>query len=125
MIGDTATLGAIGHPGAQRLSSRLVDACNALRSAVDWIIGSQESALREIYAGSVPYLQLWGIVCGGWMHARRLQAAQRKEGAQLTAVVQSASFYADHVLANASALATTIREGGTSVLDFPDTAWLE
>jgi alkylation response protein AidB-like acyl-CoA dehydrogenase len=125
IMNDSKTLGANEHPAAQRLSSRLAAACNALRSAVDWIIGSQESAAREVYAGSVPYLQLWGTVCGGWMHARRLQAALRKEGAELAAVAQSASFFADHVLVNASALATTIREGGNSVLDFPDTAWLE
>ncbi|OWW21552.1 acyl-CoA dehydrogenase [Noviherbaspirillum denitrificans] len=125
MMADVKVLGENGHPAAQRLSTRLASACDALRSAVNWIIESQESAPRAVYGGSVPYLHLWGTVVGGWMHARRLQAALRKDGAELAAVAHSASFFAAHVLVNAPALAATIKEGGSSALDFPDTAWLE
>jgi hypothetical protein len=59
------------------------------------------------------------------MHARRLQAALRAQsGDALQAAAASASFFAEHILAHAPALASTIVRGGQSTLDFPDSAWL-
>ncbi len=118
---------AVGdHKALDALSKHLIEACVALRGSVQWLLEKQQTP-RQVYAGAVPYLELWGIVCGGWMHLCRLQAAQKPGAshARLTATALSASFFAQHVLVRAPALAATIRLGAESVLDFPDTAWLE
>jgi alkylation response protein AidB-like acyl-CoA dehydrogenase len=126
MEADVQALQSLDHPEAKALSERLGAACAALRSTVLWLLEKQESSPREVYAGAVPYLELWGTVCGGWMHARRLRAAVEEAApAELrNATALSALFFAEHVLGKAPALASAIRCGGPSALDFPDTAWL-
>jgi hypothetical protein len=93
---------------------------------VHWLLDEQHGNPRAVYASSVSYLQLWGEVCGGWMHGRRLQAAiqSAQPGDALQAAAASARFFAEHVLVRAPALASTIARGGQSTLDFPDSAWL-
>ena len=122
---DARALQSLDHSAARALSERLIDGCVALRGVVRWLLENQDSSPREVYAGAVPYLELWGVVCGGWMHARRLQAAMQGRGSRdlLAATALSARFFAEHMLVRAPALASTISLGGASLLDFPDSAW--
>jgi 3-(methylthio)propanoyl-CoA dehydrogenase len=122
---DAAELAGAADVLAHRLGERLQDACTALRGSVHWLLDRHRDDARVVYASSVPYLQLWGEVCGGWMHARRLRAAMPVQSSvDLQATRESAHFFAEHVLARAPALASTIVNGGQSVLDFPDAAWM-
>ena len=74
-------------------------------------------------AGSVPYLQLFGTVCAGWLTARLALAADRRfakkagDAAFLSAKRLTARFYAEHFLALAPGYLPGIVGGGT-VLDF-------
>jgi 3-(methylthio)propanoyl-CoA dehydrogenase len=72
-------------------------------------------------AVSVPYLKLCGYVAGGWLLARSAAIAEAKlEGAErefYQAKVQTAAFYAAHVLPLAGALARIVEAGGASVAD--------
>lgn len=122
---DAHALRALNHPSAKVLSARLVDGCAALRQSVYWMIEMNASKPRHVYAGAVPYLHLWGVVCGGWMHARRMHAAMHEfaDSEATTAAALSGHFFAEHLLATAPALSSSIRLGGASVLDYPDTAW--
>ncbi|QDZ27127.1 acyl-CoA dehydrogenase [Noviherbaspirillum sp. UKPF54] len=122
---DIRALRLLDHATANALSSRLADGCDTLRNIVRWLHEKNETNPREAYAGAVPYLELWGTVCGGWMHARRLLAAAHDmvQPELLTATALSARFYAEHILVRAQALGETIRVGGSSSLDFPDNAW--
>jgi alkylation response protein AidB-like acyl-CoA dehydrogenase len=123
---DAEALASFDHAAATALSERLLSSCMDLRGTVAWLLEKQESNPRAVYAGSVPYLELWGIVCGGWMHARRLQASLQNPASpdSLAATALSASFFAEHVLVQASGLGYAIHHGAASLLDFPDTAWL-
>ncbi|MEC4717814.1 acyl-CoA dehydrogenase [Noviherbaspirillum sp. CPCC 100848] len=127
---DARALRELDHADARALGERLEQACGALRGTVAWLLERQESAAREVYAGSVPYLLLWGNVCGGWMHALRLRAALQAGGegaasvaASVAPTAVSARFYAEQVLPDAAASASAIQRGGASVLDYPDSAW--
>ncbi|MBK4739289.1 acyl-CoA dehydrogenase [Noviherbaspirillum pedocola] len=122
---DATALANLDHSAARALSVRLGDACQALREVVDWMLKEQNSAPRKLYAGSVPYLELWGTVCGGWMHARRMTAALHAplSPEQRAAVLHSARFYAEQLLPHATALASGIVHGADAALDFADTAW--
>ena len=74
-------------------------------------------------AGSVPYLQLLGTVCAGWLMARMALAAQRRgatnreDAAFLAAKRTTARFYAEHFLAFAPGYLSGIL-GGRTVVDF-------
>jgi 3-(methylthio)propanoyl-CoA dehydrogenase len=72
-------------------------------------------------AVSVPYLKLCGYVAGGWLLAKSAAiAAAKLAGAErefYQAKVQTAAFYAAHVLPLAGALARVVEAGGASVAD--------
>lgn len=127
IFSDIRPLTPQDHTAAGALSEHLIEGIVALRNSVQWFLKIQQARPREMYAAAVPYLELWGLVCGGWMHLLRLQAAQRNNDShkRLTATALSASFFAQHVLVRAPMLATTIRLGAGSLLAFPDTDWLE
>ena len=82
--------------------------------------------LRGVSAGAVPLLELFGVVAGGWqllrsaMVARERLAAPPAQGASSAgfyqAKIDTARFYADHVLPQAPALAHAIIEGSAGVL---------
>ena len=111
---------------ARVLGARLAESCQAVRGVVQWLLDEQRNNPRAVYASSVPYLQLWGEVCGGWMHALRLQAALQggQSGSTLRATAESARFFAEQVLVRAPTMASAIANGGQSALDYPDEAWL-
>ena len=74
----------------------------------------------------MPYLQLFGTVCGGWLTARLALAAESRSAANgsdaafLSAKRATARFYAEHFLALAPGYLPCI-VGGHTVLDFdPD-----
>jgi butyryl-CoA dehydrogenase len=75
-----------------------------------------------VFAGSVPYLKLAGIVLGGWQMARAALAAQQKldagdgDAAFYKAKIATARFFADHFLSQAGGLRSAIVEGSGSVL---------
>jgi alkylation response protein AidB-like acyl-CoA dehydrogenase len=126
MLDDARLPTAGDQQAAGVLSARLVEACIALRDSVRWMLGAH-AVPGEVYAGAVAYLELWGTVCGGWMHLLRLKGA-RRDGVpteQGEATAQAAAFYAQHVLVQAPALAASIALGAGSVLAFPDGAWFD
>ncbi|MBC7858787.1 MAG: acyl-CoA dehydrogenase, partial [Burkholderiaceae bacterium] len=73
---DVRALAALDDASAQALSVRLGEACVALRGVVGWLLETNAGNPRAVYAAAVPYLDLWGTVCGGWMHALRVRGAK-------------------------------------------------
>ncbi|CDY74217.1 Acyl-CoA dehydrogenase [Caballeronia glathei] len=76
---------------------------------------------NAVFAGSVPYLKLAGIVLTGWQMARALLAASEKRSedeAFYGAKIATAHFFADHILPQAIALEASIvsAKGNESVL---------
>jgi hypothetical protein len=75
-----------------------------------------------VFAGSVTYLKLAGIVLGGWQMARAALAARRKldagdgDAAFYRAKIATARFFADHVLSQADGLRHAIVDGSAGVL---------
>jgi len=104
------------------IGARLAEAVEAARKAIDWVVPAYGANPRAAHAGAVPYLELWGVVTGGWQMGRAALAAAKHlqdgigDARFLTAKIQTARFYADCVLPRATSLARTITEGGDSVL---------
>jgi len=103
------------------IAKALQEGIDAVAAAGDYIVARYGANVREVAAGAVPFLELLGIVSGGWQMARAALAAQAKVGAGGTAAfyaakLKTARFYADHVLVEATGLMRRITAGGASVL---------
>src|SRR5437762_686075 len=110
-----ASLAELDAPELRVVRQRLTDATAALDTATMHLVGAEPAIAA---AGSVPYLQLFGTVLGGWLTARVAAAALRQPAAELRAAkLASARFYAEHFLARAPSYLPAII-GGATVVEF-------
>ena len=116
--------GRDGDLGAIR--NALAAGSQSLEEAVTFIVASSRSDVRAVFAGSVLYLKLAGVVLGGWQLARAALAARRLldagegDAAFLSAKIATARFFADHVLSQAPALRHSIVSGAAGALALED-----
>ena len=109
-------------PNLEAIGAQLKRAASAAAKAVDWVVPAYGTKTRVAHAGAVPYLELWGIVVGGWQLGRAALVAARQLAAGtgdakfLSAKIHTARFYADYLLPRAAGLAHTVTEGGESAL---------
>jgi len=101
---------------------QLSAASAALEEVVDYVVSNTRSDIKAVFAGSVTYLKLAGIVLGGWQMARAAIVAQCKldagegDAAFLRAKIGTARFFADHFLTQAPGLRASIIDGSAGVL---------
>jgi len=111
-IGQTlAQLG--GHEGAafKSMAKHLALGQQALASVVGFVLANAKRDPNAVFAGSVPYLRLAGIVLGGWQMARAMLVSQRlmqDDPKFHGAKIATAQCYAEHVLPQAVALEAAI-----------------
>ena len=111
-----ASLDALSD-GLSPLCRRLADGLAALEDATAYLV---EVDPRLAAAGSVPYLNLFGTVTGGWLMVRLAHAAARADHPLAAAKLATARFFADHVLAAAPSFLPAIT-GGATIIEFdPD-----
>ena len=122
--GDVAQLndmpGGDGDTGTIRDAT--IEAITALRAATETLLQQAAQDAPRAFAVSVPYLMLCGRVLGGALLARSAAIAStalsRGGGAQekfYRAKLQTARFYAEHLLPEALGLMRVIESGGVSV----------
>jgi hypothetical protein len=104
------------------VAARLAAARQAWLDAVDFVAGQSKGNPNAVFAGSVPYLMLSGIVVAGWQMARALERAEARLAAGddpdfMRAKAATARFYADHILVRAGGLRDSIVEGADSVTE--------
>ncbi|SDG64174.1 acyl-CoA dehydrogenase [Paraburkholderia phenazinium] len=105
------TLGAQQGAAFKSMQQQLAQGHRALAAAVEFVLANTKRDPNAVFAGSVPYLKLAGIVLGGWQMARALLAAAEKRAEDPSfygAKIATAQFYAEHVLPQASALEASI-----------------
>jgi butyryl-CoA dehydrogenase len=104
------------------IAGRLRAAVDAYVEVIDFVVREFKGGdVRAVYAGSVPYLKLAGIVHGGWQMARAALASSRRLAAGEDpefhrAKIATARFFADHMLVTASSLAAAATEGSAGTL---------
>ena len=112
-------------PDLAAIGRHLTAAVDDYAAVVDHVFGHVKDDIRGVFAGSVPYLKLAGVVHGGWQMARAALAAQRRlaAGAEdadfLRAKIATARFHADHILSTSSGLRTAVVEGAAGTLAIP------
>ena len=110
-------LSASGTADAKAVLKQLTASRIAFEASVTYILTNAKSDAKAVYAGSFAYLRLCGLVLGAWQMARGLLAAQRLRDADPSfydAKITTARFFAEHLLPQAQALATSIVESGHS-----------
>jgi hypothetical protein len=111
---ENATVKSIGEALGQALVT--------LNDASQWIGMNAMGDLNKAFACSVPYLQLWGTVAGGWQMARAAQIASAKVAAGdadaefYKAKLATAKFYATHVLSQSASYKRQIVDGSADVM---------
>jgi alkylation response protein AidB-like acyl-CoA dehydrogenase len=116
-----ATLQGSEVADLQVIGRRLDSAADALSDVVVYVVNNLKTDIKGVFAGSVPYLKLAGIVLGGWQMGRAALVAQQKrlEGSGdqdfYAAKISTARFFADHFLTQADAYRLAIVEGSSAV----------
>lgn len=115
-------LAASGSADCAAIRKQLVAASSALEEVVTYIAGNMKSDIKAVFAGSVPYLKMAGIVLGGWQMARAALVAEMKlkagegDAKFYQAKIATARFFAEHILSLAGSYRTSILEGSVGVL---------
>jgi len=111
-----------GDAQLQPIATRLAEAVDALEQVVDYVVANVKSDIKVVFAGSVPYLKMAGVVLGGWQMARAAAIVAGKlksgegDGKFYEAKLATARFYAEQILPQALAYRTAIVDGGAAVM---------
>jgi len=105
-----------GHDGQafKSMHRHLSAGTLALARVVEFMVAKVKSDPNAVFAGSVPYLKLAGIVLGGWQMARALLVATKKRSedeAFYGAKIATAQFFAEHILSQAPGIEASIVSG--------------
>ncbi|QSN60588.1 acyl-CoA dehydrogenase [Caballeronia sp. M1242] len=76
----------------------------SLARVIEFVVARFKSDPNAVFAGSVPYLKLAGIVLSGWQMARAMLVAQAKRAEDepfYSAKIATAEFFAEHILSHA------------------------
>jgi len=104
------------------IRASLAAGITAVEECVSWIVATYSEDIKAVHAGSVPFLKLMGVVCGGWQMARAALVSQKKLASKdgdagfYQAKIATARFYADHILAQAPGLRDTVVRGAAGVM---------
>ncbi|MES2074813.1 MAG: acyl-CoA dehydrogenase [Pseudomonadota bacterium] len=117
-----AQLAALPGADFKAVLAQLSAGSKDLEAVVEYVANNMKSDIKGVFAGSVLYLKLAGIVLGGWQMARAAIIAQQKLDANegdasfYQAKIATARFFADHILSQASGLRIAIIDGSAGVL---------
>ena len=115
-------LAEVGDADFAAMAAQLKAGSAALEAVVDYMVANIKGDIKGVFAGSVLYLKLAGIVLGGWqmgraaLAAKRLLAAGEGDAAFYGAKIATARFFADHVLSQAAGMRSAIVDGSAGVL---------
>ena len=115
-------LAASNNPHLKVTHTKLVLGIDAVERAVEFNLATFNSNVRASFAGSVPMVKLFGIVCGAWQLARvALEADARINVGHVDKTFYEAKlatmrFFADTMIPEAIAAADTIVNGAEGTL---------
>ncbi|WDD93393.1 acyl-CoA dehydrogenase [Burkholderia sp. FERM BP-3421] len=104
-------LGAQEGAAFASMRTQLARGAQSLAAVVEYVVVTAKRDPNAVFAGSVPYLKLAGIVLGGWQMGRALLAAHREresDPAFHDAKIAIAQFYAEHLLTQAGGLEAAV-----------------
>ncbi|WP_066739203.1 acyl-CoA dehydrogenase [Cupriavidus sp. D384] len=113
-----AELGKHGGASFQAVQAQLKQGRESLEAVVQFVVETTKGDPNAVFAGSVPYLKLCGIVLSGWQLGRAMLAADARRAedpAFYDAKIATAYFFGQHILSQASSLRAAIVEGAEPI----------
>jgi alkylation response protein AidB-like acyl-CoA dehydrogenase len=117
-----AALLASSSTDLQAIGKQLALGANAYEEVVNYVVANVKSDIKGVFAGSVLYLKLAGVVLGGWQMGRAALIAEDKlksgsgDAKFYSAKIGTARFFADHILSQSATYRTAIVDGSCGVL---------
>ena len=114
-IAGTAAEAAASGGDLAVIGQRLAEGASALSGATEWLLAAGD--VRDVLAGSSPYLRMFGTVAGGYSLAKSAIAATRQLSANefLANKVGTARFYAEQILPLANSLMPAVTAGSAAL----------
>jgi len=112
------------NPSQLSISTHLKNSLDALNSAVAWMIETFPKQPGKAAAGATSFLEMMGLISGGWMLARGVIEAdmqlKNKQGDKkfLNSKITTAQYFAQAFLSRAPSLLYPIRDCGDCVIEF-------
>jgi 3-(methylthio)propanoyl-CoA dehydrogenase len=109
--------------------TKFVASIDAMERAVEFNLANFNTNVRACFAGSVPMVKLFGIVCGAWqlarvaMEAEKRIAAGHSDRAFYEAKIATLRFYADTMIPEAIACSDTIVNGAEGTMALAEAAF--
>ena len=110
---------AANDPAFGATAERLAEATDGLARATDWMLAALATRQDAALAGATTYLRLFASAAGGCMLADEALAAVRHasdNGVDKAGRIAVARFFAEHLAAQAPALARVVTEGADAML---------
>jgi 3-(methylthio)propanoyl-CoA dehydrogenase len=117
------------HVHLKAAQKRLREGIDSMARAVEFNLANFNGNVRACFAGSVPMVKLFGIVCGAWALARvsveaaHRSAANHADKAFYEAKLATLRFYVDTMIPEAIAAADTIVNGAEGTMALEETAF--
>jgi butyryl-CoA dehydrogenase len=117
-----AALLASSSADLQAIGKQLASGANAYEEVVNYVVANVKADIKGVFAGSVLYLKLAGVVLGGWQMGRAALIAEDKlksgsgDAKFYGAKIGTARFFADHILSQSATYRTAIVDGSRGVL---------
>ena len=112
------TLEAADEPRLDSIREPLAAAIAALREATDWLNACEDP--NDRLAGATPYLDMFGTVAGGAYLARlAIAAAGEDRDEWIEAKIDTAVFYAHHILPRAAGWLPSVKAGAADLFAIP------
>lgn len=124
-----SSLDGENHVHLKAAQKRLREGIDSMARAVDFNLANFNSDVRACFAGSVPMVKLFGIVCGAWALTRvGVEAAHRSaqnhpDQAFYDAKLATLRFYVDTMIPEAVAAAEVIINGAEGTLALEEAAF--
>ena len=95
------------------IRSRLSDSLGHLREATGWLLAQKDP--NDALGGATPYLELFGIVAGGFYLAKLALAAAGSDDPWVQAKIDTAVFYAANILPRSAGLYPAATSGASTL----------
>ena len=111
-----------GGEAALVMARRLQAARQAFLDVVAFVADQTKASPNAVFAGSVPYLMLAGKLMAGWQLGRALLVAETlaaagEDQAFMQAKINTARYFADHILSTVPGMRDSIVEGAAGITD--------
>lgn len=118
-IDETVT--TLNERGLEEIGLPLKEANESLKTASTWLLESGAANGDAVLAGATPYLRMFGTTIGGWLMANSALSAQQllteaTENTEfLQAKIETARFFAQQLLPQATGLLASVTSGSDSM----------